>query len=76
MRAQRLPVRVVSPSLYRCSNVSVSIRRSIAGFAMNKTSSFAIRAQRVRPKFSLFDSSVFVSMNTLKQSSSLSCDFV
>ncbi|XP_010488690.1 PREDICTED: indole-3-glycerol phosphate synthase, chloroplastic [Camelina sativa] len=61
---QRLPVRVASPSLYRCSNVSVSIRRSLSGFAMDKrirftapSSQFSIRAQQSDLKESLAVSS-------------------
>lgn len=48
---QRLPVRLVSPSLYRCIG-SVSIRRSVSGFAMDTRisskapSQFSIRAQQ------------------------------
>ncbi|KAJ0248898.1 Indole-3-glycerol phosphate synthase [Hirschfeldia incana] len=48
---QRLPVRLASPSLYRCIG-SVSIRRSVSGFAMDTRisskapSQFPIRAQQ------------------------------
>ncbi|CAH2052532.1 unnamed protein product [Thlaspi arvense] len=60
---QRLPVRVVSPSLYRCIG-SVSIRRSVSGFAMDRRidsrspSLFAIRSQQTDLKESLASSSV------------------
>ncbi|KAG7583394.1 Ribulose-phosphate binding barrel [Arabidopsis suecica] len=62
---QRLPVRVASPSLYRCNN-SISIRRSISGFAMDRKinfrapSQFSIRAQQSDLKESLAVSSLSV----------------
>nr|VDC82341.1 unnamed protein product [Brassica rapa] len=50
---QRLPLRLLSPSLHRCIG-SVSIRRSVSGFAMDtrissrSPSQFTIRSQQVR----------------------------
>uniref|UniRef100_A0A1J3K8M6 indole-3-glycerol-phosphate synthase n=1 Tax=Noccaea caerulescens TaxID=107243 RepID=A0A1J3K8M6_NOCCA len=56
---QRLPVRLVSPSLYRSIGGSVSIRRSVSGFPMDRKinfrapSLFPIRAQQSDLKESL-----------------------
>ncbi|KAF3488987.1 hypothetical protein F2Q69_00053171, partial [Brassica cretica] len=77
---QRLPARLVSPSLYQRIGY-VSIRRSVSGLAMDRRinsrapSQFAIRAQQVAPVIKLFAFSlVKESLGVASSSSSVEND--